>query len=77
VTVQDFDLRAWSAAAKDLGRGARDAEDPVGGRGPHGEAVRRAVEDRFAWHKVAQEVIEVYSWLLSGGSRSACVEVPA
>lgn len=44
-------------------------------RAAMGERGRKLVEERFTWGKVADEMYEVYQWLLGGGSPPACVIV--
>ena len=41
----------------------------MGGRG------RALVENRFAWPKLAVEMMSVYEWMLGGGPRPGCIEV--
>ncbi len=38
-----------------------------------GRAGRRLVEDRFTWHVVAEQMRDVYEWLVGGGSPPPCV----
>ena len=36
---------------------------------------RRMVEERYTWCRVAAQMVEVYEWLLGGGSPPACVRM--
>lgn len=40
---------------------------------PMGEAGRALVEERFSWQRIAAQHLEVYEWLLRGGTRPSCV----
>ncbi len=40
-----------------------------------GERGRRLVEEKYTWDRIAEQMIEVYEWLLGGTTRPACVRV--
>jgi poly(glycerol-phosphate) alpha-glucosyltransferase len=38
-----------------------------------GKRGRQLVEERYTWHRVGAQMIDVYEWLLNGGKRPECV----
>ena len=56
-----MNLRSGEMAVSDTQR--RD----MGARG------RALVEEKYTWPKIAQQMLEVYRWLLGGGVRPECV----